>query len=348
MVRILICSVLLYALAQACPASSGWTVASVAPQSSKAVAAAEEQAKKLIARRSGRYRAKGHFDLSSGFGDDFRPLPITGSCAMETLFEGRLALERSMRRFPGAPRPVENWSLFAFRPGGEVCWSVSCDSSRTPFLYLDGVAVDGELRMGDPSKKVYSLMTFGDEGRWSSKFGLQGSKRPMFVLEMSPLDMETPVELVAELKRAPLVPEHLNQKADDKDAANNWREEHGLLAKLAGDYASRNKKVRVWARVVAQGRFLIWLTESDGLLEEVAITGFDGPLEKYAHWRVAASAMVPHLFTGTFEKERLVFDSFGSSGKISLDLRKEGRIKIARRGTGGKGRVELVREALPK
>ena len=345
MLRTVVCSVVVLALTHVCPASSA---VAAAPQSAKAAKQAEDQAKKLLARRSGRYRSKGHFDLSSGFGDDFRPLPVTGKYALETLFEGRVALERAMTQFPGAARPAETWTLFGFRPGGEVCWSVSCDSNRTPFMYLAGVVVDGELRLGDPSKKVYSLMTFGDEGRWSSKFGVQGSKRPMMVLEMSPLDMETPVELVAELKRAPWVCEHLNKKTDDKDQANNWCAEHGLLAELAGDFATRDKKGRLYARVVAQGRFLVWLTESDGLLEEVAITGFHGPMKKYAHWRVAASEPVPHLFTGSFEKRRLLFESYGADGKILLDLRKEDRLKIARRGTGGKGRVEWIREPAPK
>ena len=320
----------------------------LAPQSAKELRREAEQARKVLANREGRYRAKGSFDMSTGFGDQPKPLPMAGEYAAETLFEGRLVLERSATRFGQSQDVIETWSLLAYRPDAKFFWQLSCDSSRTPFTYLAGPSVDGELRLADPKKTVYSLMAADEAGGWSSKFGLMGSKRPMFTLQMSPVRMETPVELLAELQRAPPVPARLNKRRDDDDKAKHWHEEHALLARLAGDYVVKGKKGRVRARVVAQGRFLIWLTESKGLLQEVALTGFSGPDGKYAHWRVAADDVVPHYFTGTFDKDRLQLDGYGSSGKILLDLRKADRVKWARRGTGGKGRVELVRTSATK
>ncbi|MEC8651423.1 MAG: hypothetical protein VXY92_02585, partial [Planctomycetota bacterium] len=101
---------------------------------------------------------------------------------------------------------------------------------------------------------------------------------------------------------------------------------------------------RVRARVVCQGRFLLWMTERDGVLTELEVTGFNGLDKRFAHWRVAATDRAPHAFRGVLGDGELTLDAISERGRIVVDFGKSDLLELARRGSGGRGRVKLWRQ----
>lgn len=303
----------------------------------------EAERREVLSKRTGRYTVRGEYDLSLGRGPNTIPVQMEGDYEVQAMFEGQVLLERSISRFPGQD-PTTSWSLFSCRRATNEYWSISFDASRTPFMYLAGLTVDDEVRLADPARIVYSNTAFKEKGRWKSTFGFKSAKRPIFTLAMTPSENIEPVEILAATIAGPLLPKNRNRKRNDKDTAKNWHEEHELLAKFAGDFEDKRKKVTVHTRVICAGRFLLWISKEDGLLSEVAITGFDGPQQKFSHWRVPADQSGPHAFTGTYVKERLSLNAFLASGEIQIDIRKPDIINIKRRGTGGNGRLKLQRK----
>ena len=323
-----------------------WTSAP-APQNTNAKKRSEKvveaERREVLGKRTGRYTVRGEYDLSLGRGPNAIPVQMEGDYEVQALFEGQVLLERSISRFPGQ-EPTTSWSLFSCRRATNKYWSISFDARRTPFMYLAGLTVDDEVRLTDPARIVYSNTAFKEKGHWISTFGFKSAKRPIFTLAMTPSENSEPVEVLAATIAGPLLPKNRNRKRNDKDPANNWHEEHELLAKFAGDFEDKRKKVTVHTRVICAGRFLLWISKEDGLLSEVAITGFDGPQKKFSHWRVPADQSGPHAFTGTYAKERLSLNAFLASGEIQIDIRKPDIINIKRRGTGGNGRLKLQRK----
>lgn len=318
--------------------------AAPSPQSNKARRREEQAARTVLGKRSGRYDGRGSLDTTYGYGEQSAPVQMFARYEVEPQFEGMLLLERTATRYGKSEDEVEGWNILSYRSDTKQYWSVSFDSRRTPFTYLVGKLVDGRLQLADPGNKWYAIATFGESNRWTATSGFVGAKRPLQALTMTPVDGDEPVEVVATTLRAPLVPARLNRRRDDKDPAAHWHEQHEQLAALAGDYATKDGRQRVRARVVCQGRFLLWMTERDGVLTELEVTGFNGLEKHFAHWRVAASDLAPHPFRGALGDGKLTLEAFHERGRIVLDVRKEGRLELARRGTGGRGRAKLVRQ----
>ena len=298
----------------------------------------------MLGKRSGRYDGRGSLDTTYGYGEQPAPVQMAARYEVEPRFEGMLLLERTATRYGKSEDEVEGWNILSYRSDTKQYWSVSFDSRRTPFTYLVGKLVDGRLQLADPGNKWYSIATFGESSRWTATSGFVGAKRPLQALTMTPVDGDEPVEVVATTLRAPLVPARLNRRRDDKDPAAHWHEQHEQLAALAGDYATKDGRQRVRARVVCQGRFLLWMTERDGVLTELEVTGFNGLDKRFAHWRVAATDRAPHAFRGALGDGELTFDALSERGRIVMDFGKADRLELARRGSGGRGRVKLWRQ----
>jgi len=320
-----------------------------APQSDKdqdrSQKASERERREVLGQRVGRYDVRGTLDASLGYGDRPAPVAMSGVHEAELLFGGKLVLERTSTKVAGALSATEGWSLLCLRPDQKQYWNLSFNSDRTPFSYMFGYVVDGQLQLRDPNGAVYSYTSSADDGQWLTTYGLTSAKRPLFELEMSPDKAnQARVELVAAMRRLPLVPKERNVNRKDQDAAKRWHDEHELLAQFAGDFVDAKDRLRVGARVVCAGRFLLWVLAEDGVVVEVWATGFDGPSKQFAHWRVTADEQVPRYFRGAFKKDKLTFEAYKDRGRLTFDASKDGRLDVKRSGSAGVGRLKLKRE----
>jgi hypothetical protein len=277
--------------------------------------------------------------LDMTFGRSPRPMFIefTGKGENQMILDEQFLLSRSIQ---SNDKDKESVSVTGFRTDSNNYFMLTLDFNRTPFGWYEGITEwDGSRVLKDPSDHVLIRTVWEKSGISTTTYSLGDALFLETTAKSGRRANRSKVNPLKTLLGGSIKPKKINLKADKKDPAENFSEEHLLLQRLAGDFdldSEDGTREEVTSRLICQGRFLISAsmeTHEDGeVSESLAFLGFDSSKKVFQMFRFNPGVSYPRYWTGVW------YEDVGTlNGTLSLEdpLAPGASIEIRFKGDGG-------------